>query len=265
MTIFTPTYNRAFTLERLYNSLIMQDSSNFEWLIVDDGSSDNSTELVEKWINEQLITINYISTENGGKHRAINRGVKEAKGELFFIVDSDDYLTFDAISTIERKWSEIAFKYSYAGLCFRRINPKNGKIIGAPFVKDGISGSAITIHYLWKITQDKAEVFRTDIIKKFPFPEFENEKFVSEAIVWNKIALSTSHLLKCYNIGIYICQYQRDGLTLNFNRLVRNNPNGMIAYYSSLLKLKEARIEPITLLKIAVRLCQSYFWKIVRF
>ena len=98
VTIFTPTYNRAYIIGKLYGSLLEQTDRNFEWLIVDDGSTDNTRELIGSFIREDRISIRYFRQENGGKHRAINRGVREAAGELFFIVDSDDQLTPEAVA-----------------------------------------------------------------------------------------------------------------------------------------------------------------------
>ena len=100
ITVFTPTYNRAYIIENLYKSLQRQTFKDFEWLVIDDGSTDNTEELFASWTNEISFPVRYIKQQNGGKHRAINRGVKEANGELFFIVDCDDYLREDAVETI---------------------------------------------------------------------------------------------------------------------------------------------------------------------
>ncbi|MBO5137511.1 MAG: glycosyltransferase family 2 protein [Spirochaetaceae bacterium] len=111
VTIFTPTYNRAYSLSQLYKSLCSQTSSDFEWIIVDDCSSDNTKSLVREWIEEKKISITYfLQPQNGGKHRAINKGVELAKGELFFIVDSDDFLTDDAVESIVSEWSVLPEK-----------------------------------------------------------------------------------------------------------------------------------------------------------
>ena len=116
ITIFTPTYNRAYTLKKLYDSIVVQDYSAIEWIIVDDGSSDSTKELVTSFIEENKIDIKYFYQENSGKHIAINRGVEEAQGELFFIVDSDDYLTKDALNIIN-KWENTLGEGKYIGVC----------------------------------------------------------------------------------------------------------------------------------------------------
>ena len=100
ITVFTPTYNRGYIIEKLYNSLVSQNYNEFEWLIVDDGSTDQTQELISNFITKGFIDIRYFKQENGGKHRAINKGVKLAKGELFFIVDSDDYLSNNALDRV---------------------------------------------------------------------------------------------------------------------------------------------------------------------
>ena len=107
ITIFTPSYNRAYRLLALYESLCNQTCFDFEWLIVDDGSNDNTEELVQTWLNESKFNIRYIKQCNGGKHRAVNHGVREAKGELFYIVDSDDILPKDAIECIMQQYLTI--------------------------------------------------------------------------------------------------------------------------------------------------------------
>ena len=117
VTIFTPTYNRAYRLTALYESLCSQTCKDFEWLIVDDGSSDNTEELVNGWINENKIDIRYIKQQNGGKHRAINNGVKNARGILFFIVDSDDILPDNSIDRVAVHYKMIEGKSEFGGLC----------------------------------------------------------------------------------------------------------------------------------------------------
>lgn len=260
ITIFTPTYNRAYIINKLYNSLCYQTSKDFEWVIVDDGSIDNTESLIKEWTQQKLINITYIKQNNGGKHRAINRGVKSAKGELFFIVDSDDYLAEDAVESIEKEWNTIKNNPKVVGLCFRKVNYITNEIIGKPFPINYSLASTLQIHYTWKIYNDKAEVFKTQELKKHPFPEIENEKFFSEGYIWNKIAGNKNTLLYCINKGIYYCEYLDDGLTKNFNKLLKQSPKGFIIYYSSLLKHKIVWKHPISIMKITIRLLQSYYY-----
>lgn len=229
VTIFTPAYNRAYTLPRLYQSLCNQVSDEFEWLIVDDGSDDNTQSLIKGYIEEKKVRIRYIKQANGGKHRAINRGVQEAQGKYFFIVDSDDYLTADAVVWINQTISYIDDKEEFAGLSGIRIKPDGHKIGGGSDFGT-IDANAIDIRLKHKIAGDLAEVYKTDLLRQFPFPEFGNERFCPEALVWNRIA--RKYKLHYCHKGIYVCEYQPDGLTAKITRLRKESPKASMTYYS---------------------------------
>lgn len=263
LTIFTPTYNRAYTLERLYNSLLHQSSKDFEWLIVDDGSTDNTKELINRFILENKIEINYIWQENGGKHRAINRGVDMALGDYFMIVDSDDYLTYDAVESVMRELKKISTRNDVSGICFRKVNYSTGVIIGRAFPENASFATTFDIIYNWKIREDKAEVFRTKLLHGNPFPEISGERFMTEAYVWNKVAGKRNSMLYCVNQGIYMCDYLPDGLTANFKNLLKDNPKGFIKYYSSLLGYLVVWRHPIEIAKMAIRLCQCFYYSLL--
>lgn len=224
-TVFTPTYNRADYLKRLYNSLINQTFKNFEWLIVDDGSTDNTREVVNGFIEEKRISINYYKTDNGGKHRAINYGLDKAQGKVFAIVDSDDYLELDALDKIKSCVDSIQLvrDRKYAGVAFNRGYDKN-RIIGSTF-----DGEYIDVknneRKMYNILGDKFEIYYTDIFKKYKFPVFEGEKFMSEIVVWTRIA-KDGYYLRWYNEVLYIGEYLNGGLTDNNDALLRNNPKG---------------------------------------
>lgn len=234
VTIFTPTYNRAYCLNALYESLCSQTSKDFEWLIIDDGSSDETEALVSSWLCEQSFSIHYIKQSNGGKHRAINRGVKEARGELFFIVDSDDMLTEDAVEQIILVEKDITCNEHLCGVCFRCLFSVSRNMVGTPFPKDGMYASSLEWTYKYKVKGDKAEVVLTDVLRKYPFPEIEGENFVPEALVWNRIA--DSYKMICKNKGIYLCEYLPDGLTAGFWRNLKRNPKGFGLFYSETMK-----------------------------
>lgn len=229
VTIFTPTYNRAYILHKLYGSLKNQTSNDFEWLIVDDGSTDATRLLINSYINEDKIKIRYINQANGGKHRAINIGLKEAKGDLFFIVDSDDYLVDFAVEWILKTSIDIMRDESFAGLSGTRIY-SNGHRIGGDINFGSIDANAIEIRTKHFVTGDLAEVFKTDILRKFSFPEFDNEKFCPEALVWNRIA--KKYKLRYVNCGIYVCEYLSDGLTASIVKQRRNSPKASMTFYS---------------------------------
>ena len=245
ITILTPTYNRKYILKKAYKSLLNQTNKDFEWIIVDDGSKDNTKELIDKFIKENKINISYFYKKNGGKHTAINLGVKKAKGDYILILDSDDELTKNATDLIKKKWKKYKDQEKIACLSFLKIFPNN-KVIGNNSFENEIISNHIDFRYNRNIPGDMCEVFKTSILKKYPFPTFNNEKFLSEAIIWNKIALKydTVYIYK----PIYIADYLDDGLSKNFFKQVYNNPIGasensnmfMLKNFKLLIKIKNA-------------------------
>ena len=228
LTVFTPAYNRGYILDRLYASLKSQTVHEFEWLVIDDGSTDNTQELFQKWTEENHpFSIRYYKVPNGGKHRAINRGVELAQGALFFIVDSDDYITEDAVETILKWERELPQNppYPFAGVAGARGYTKE-KMIGRGHGKDYVDCSAQERAF-YGIIGDKAEVFYTDILKQFPFPSFEGENFLTESVVWFAIG-SKGYKLRWYDRIIYIGAYLEDGLTANNMQLFYRNPRGYL-------------------------------------
>ena len=232
LTVFTPTYNRAHTLPRLYESLKRQTACDFEWLIVDDGSADNTRELVEGWIDAEEIDIRYIYQENGGKPSAHNRGAKEALGELFICVDSDDYLTDNAVEVIKSAWTDadegkvgiIAYKALATGECVTEIADDNVK---AFTLKDGYDRHGLT--------GDTALVFKTEIVQRFEFPKYDGEKFIPEGYLYDMI--DTVGELIVAREQVYICEYLDDGYTANMKRILYKNPNGYFAYINNRLRI----------------------------
>lgn len=223
LTIITPTYNREDKLKRLYESLKKQTNKEFCWLIVDDGSTDNTNELVSKYIEENKVEITYVYQKNGGKHRALNNGIKMINTDLVFIVDSDDYLVEDAVSTIYKYSEEYKDSEDISGFCFCRCD-KKGNVSNKLFdntrrmnyIQDKINKN------LWG---DNAEVFYTNILKKYAFPEYEGEKFVSEDIVWIEMALKYDMIY--VNEAIYVCEYFDGGLTKSGRKIKIESPIGM--------------------------------------
>lgn len=231
LTVFTPVFNRAYIIGQLYNSLCRQTYCDFEWLVVDDGSTDNIDELMTGFETEGKISIRYIKQPNGGKHTAINRGVGIAKGKFFFIVDSDDYLTDDAVAWIKETAGSIADDSRFAGLSGIRIKPDGTKIGGGEDF-GMIDANALDIRNKHGVHGDLAEVYKTEILRKYPFPVFESERFCPEAMVWNRIA--DKYLLRYCHKGIYVCEYLPDGLTSKITRLRRKSPCASMTYYSEL-------------------------------
>lgn len=226
VTVFTSTYNRAYILGNLYKSLQNQTTYDFEWIIIDDGSEDGTEELVRSWIcdtgnNFQII---YRKVLNGGKHRAINLGTMLAKYEAFFIVDSDDILTEDAIEFINTEFSKIADQVEFAGISGLKMYT-NGEIIGgSPQFSDYVDATNFE-REKYLLLGDKAEVYKTSVLKRYPFPEFENETFLMEAVVWDAIAFDGLKL-RWFNKPIYYAEYMADGLSRNGYMKIKNNPCG---------------------------------------
>lgn len=225
VTVFTPVYNRGYTLTRLYQSLIEQTYKDFEWIIVNDGSTDNTDEVIRKFIKEDKLKIKYKEVTNAGKHCAINDGVKLAEGRLFFIVDSDDYLPQNSLERNIYWESTIENKHEFAGVAGCRGNEK-GQIIGGSF-KGVYIDATVLERKGYNITGDKAEVFYLDILKKFPFPKFDGENFISESAVWLQIA-QAGYSLRWFNEISYFGEYLTDGLTAKGNDLFLNNPQGFL-------------------------------------
>lgn len=258
VTIFTPAYNRAYRLPALYDSLRRQTCKDFEWLVIDDGSTDNTSELFEQWQAEDSFPVRYIKQTNGGKHRAINRGVREARGELFFIVDSDDSLTEDAVEQILSVSDEVRGNERLCGICFRRLDLNSHKMVGTPFPKDGMYASSLEWTYQYKVGGDKAEVVLTDVLRQYPFPEIEGENFVPEALVWNRIA--DSYQMICKNKGIYLCEYLPDGLSAGFKRNLKRNPKGFGLFYRETMK-RHLSVRVTVKYLIRTLQCWWYAWR----
>lgn len=253
ITIFTPTYNRAYIIGELYKSLCAQTNRDFEWLIVDDGSNDNTKELIASFIAENKITIRYILQENGGKHRAINRGVQEAKGELFFIVDSDDHLSTDCISIIKNAFQSIQHDSSIAGISGTCCYPDGGKVGGETDV-DNVVASFIDLRAKYHIKGDLAEVYRTSVLAEFPFPEIEGEKFCPEACVWYQIACK--YKLLFINKNIYTRDYLPDGLSAKITKIRMQSPIATMMTYEMVYKSPTSMKRKI---KAAINFWRFYF------
>lgn len=254
LTIFTPLYNRKDTIERLYRSLLKQKNrESFEWVIVDDGSTDGSGNLIEEFQKEKKIEITYKYTQNGGKMRAVNEGVKLAKGELFFIVDSDDYISDNCVELILKYANELPEKLG--GLIFRKLDIQTGKVSGKSFPNLVMDSTPIEMVYNLGIIGDKAEIFKTELLRQNPFEVFEGEKFIPEATVWIKIG--ERYKMRYVDEPIYCFEYLEDGYTKNFYNLLKKNPKGFKKYYKEMLSY------PIPFknrVKFCIRYLQAWYY-----
>ncbi len=220
VAILTPTYNREHLLPRLYESLKAQTDKGFTWYIVDDGSTDNTEQLCKAFVSDEIKVV-YIKQENGGKHTAINTAMQVIEEPLTFIVDSDDYLSTDAVETIIKDYEGYRENQSIAGMSYYKAH-FDGTVVGDSFEKDYYISDYMAYIINKRIKGDKAEVFKTDILRQFPFPVHENENFCSEAVVWIEISKQYAFLYR--SKAIYFCEYLPDGLSKQGKKRVLKNP-----------------------------------------
>tara|TARA_R110002050_G_scaffold98117_1_gene203853 strand:- start:6854 stop:7771 length:918 start_codon:yes stop_codon:yes gene_type:complete len=228
-TVFTPTFNRAKTLKNVYDCLLEQTYKSFEWLIVNDGSTDETHEIVSSWIREKRIAIKYIHKENGGKHRAFNIAINNAQGEWFICLDSDDIYISNALATLN-SYSKMAETIENIGGMPCLSADFNGNVIGTKFPTNNFVTNHFNLYYKYKATGDKGFIYKTSVLKEFPFPEFPGENFLTEAIVLNRI--SRKYNILCVNEPLQRVNYQIDGLTSSMKKLRLNNPRGFALFHN---------------------------------
>ena len=256
ITVFTPAYNRAHLLPRLYESLQRQTFHDFEWVIVDDGSTDGTKEMFNPLpppspvgrepYTTNIVTfcqdsphtgggwrgaIRYFYQDNGGKHRAINRGVKEARGELFLILDSDDTLPPRSLELINHYYQQIRDDMSFGGVCGYMAH-HDGTVIGHGCDVPVLDTNSIDLRYKHHVQGDMLEVFRTSVLKEIPFPEIPGEKFVPEALVWNRIA--RRYKLRVFHEVVYYRDYLDGGLTDKIVKIRMTSPVASMMTYAEL-------------------------------
>lgn len=223
ITVFTPTYNRAYIIENLYRSLQRQTCTDFEWLVVDDGSSDETGVLFAAWMQEENpFPIRYHKKENGGKCRAINFGLDLAQGELFFNVDSDDYLTDDALEKLLRWEGDLPKDQKFCAVA-GNLGTAPDVTPNTPLPGDYFDGSALDRYGI--IDGERAIAFYTEIHRQYQYPDCPGEKFMTEAVTWNRMA-NDGYRIRFYNDIIWIYEYKPDGLTNAGYRLFQENPQG---------------------------------------
>lgn len=259
ISIVTPTYNRAHTLPRLFTSLVAQQQLGFEWVVVDDGSTDGTRALVEAWQADALFPVRYLHQLNGGKHVALNTASQAAVCDWVFIVDSDDCLTPDAVAFICTQL-ELHNDAGYSGLCFRRGNLE-GEIIGRPLGNVQQATQAMHPTEAGKFyAGDLAYVFAKKHLLAHPFPVFPEERFVPELFIWNKIGDQAPVLYHHHRV-LYLTEYLAEGYSANFKSNLKRNPKGFGIYYRDQFRRERALIP---LLKCAVRAVQCWFYETTR-
>ncbi|WP_064091692.1 glycosyltransferase family 2 protein [Rossellomorea aquimaris] len=233
LTVFTPTYNRAYCLHQCYESLKMQTNKNFIWLIIDDGSTDNTKELVSKWMKEESIHIIYHWQENQGMHGAHNTAYQLIDTELNVCIDSDDYMPEDAIEKILTFWAEHGSS-KVSGIIGLDANTK-GDTIGSR-LPDNIGASTLfDLYNKYGVTGDKKLVYRTELTKKYPYPIFKEEKYVG--LAYKYYMLDKEYKMLLMNEVLCFVEYLPDGSSKNMLKQYRKNPKGFAFYRKELMKL----------------------------
>jgi glycosyltransferase involved in cell wall biosynthesis len=227
VSVLTATYNRAHTLQRVYESLSRQTFRDFEWLIVDDGSTDATPELVKSW--KPWFPVRYFQKPNAGKHSAINFGVREATGELLALLDSDDACVPHALETLERHWRAIPDPLRFAAVGCFCCTPE-GRVLGNQYSRSPTD--ALTFRDVLRISQNREgwSMIRTEVMRQFPYPE--GEPFVMESLVWNRIF--RHYAVRFVNDALRIYFSSQDGLSWKGKQLLIASPKATRAYFREL-------------------------------
>ena len=250
-TVFTPTFDRAHTLDRVYYSLCVQTFKDFEWVIVDDGSTDGTTGLVAGWQKENPFSIQYEKQPNQGKHIAVNRGVELARGELFLIADSDDSFPADALQIFHETWDAISEseKQKYTGVTGLCVD-KSGSIVGDKFPQDVFDSTPADCFYRYNIKGEKWGFHRTDVIRQFPFPSLEGFRYFTEGVIWNAIG----RVYKTRYINKIVRAYHSDaGNQLTTCNPFARSPNCIFYAMFLDLDIDYLTVAPWIMFKIAVQ------------
>jgi len=236
ITVVTATFNRAHLLVDLYDSLCRQTHLLFDWIVVDDGSTDGTSDMVKQWIRKQPpFHIQLIQKENGGKNRAINDAVKIVSTRYTMIVDSDDYLTDDAIAFLTDAAQEVEESEEIAGVAGLRGHDLSTPLDNPSFPKDTFVVASNLERKQYQLEQDACEVYKTAVLASHPFQVWSTETFVPEQVVWNQLALE-GYRLRWYNRITVIVRYQASGMTNASWELLKNNPMGYAMMFNHLLR-----------------------------
>ncbi len=248
LTVFTPAYNRAHTIGRTYESLCRQTCKDFVWLVIDDGSSDNTRQLVEGWIAERRIPIRYIYQQNQGMHGAHNTAYRNINTPLNTCIDSDDYMPDDAVEKILAFWQQCGDNPRLAGMIGLDVT-EDGRVIGTKF-PEGMTTTTLQGFYSAGGRGDKKMVYRTDVIKQYPeYPLFEGERYVG--LAYKYMLIDQDYELATLNEPLVIVEYQQDGSSYNMFRQYWNNPRGFAFFRKTEMKTTRS-------LKRKLQVCTHY-------
>jgi glycosyltransferase involved in cell wall biosynthesis/SAM-dependent methyltransferase len=252
-TVFTPTYNRADTLPRVYESLAAQSFRDFEWLVCDDGSTDGTRALVEGWIREAAFPIRYFRQPNQGKHVAYNNGVRRARGELFLTLDSDDACVPQALERFKRLWESIPEpdREQFSAVTALCVD-QHGHLVGDRFPFDPTDSDSLEIRYRFKVRGEKWGFQRTSVLREFPFPVLDGARHVPPSVVWSAIARRYKTRYVNEVLRIYYVAERSDQLSRAQARV--KNARGLALWHGSVLDhdLRWFRVAPLRLAGSAV-------------
>jgi len=230
-TVFIPTYNRAHTLERALDSIGAQSFTDFEIVIVDDGSTDGTGELVERWKNRSGLPVTYVWQPNQGKHAAHNLGAELARGSFFVTLDSDDMLAPRALEIFKSHWDRIPEpdRSGYAGIEGLCAHLEDGRIDGDRFPEDIFDSNFLEIRKIYGIRGDKKNAIRTELVKANPYPRFEGEKHFRPGLLWERLA--HDYTFRYVNEVVQIIEIQPDGISSDRLTLRTSNPRSFHYYF----------------------------------
>lgn len=229
LCVFTPTFNRATTLSNCYKCLVGQSSKDFQWMIIDDGSTDETEVLVSKWIEEKIVPITYIKKENQGKVRAIEDSFDLCENPLWLCLDSDDELFPNAVEEILDRFDEVFSNEKCCGLYGVRYTKKKIPMQGEKYI-DKVNRlpdkvQFMEARYKYRIPPEYCLVFKTDVIKQYKYPHFKNEKFMPESSVYCLMDSDDYYYLTIKE-PLMSCEYLEDGLSNNYYKNVAQFPSG---------------------------------------
>ena len=233
LSIVTPTYNREDLLPKLYASIVgnRYEAIEIEWLIMDDGSTDHTKALIDKWKEEKKLEIKYYYQENQGKMAAINKIIKEVTGDLIVECDSDDYFSQKAFEIIRKAWEENKDEQDCYAICFLKYNQEN-RNIGNTFKNK--KTTMFDLYFKEGEDGEKALVFFSQIRKQYSHKLEKKEKFVTEARMYYEMDLD--YKIQCINEPIMICEYQEEGYSNNMDKQFKENPYGYYEYFKEILQ-----------------------------
>ena len=233
LTVITTTFNRGYCINQVYESLLKQKCKDFVWLVIDDGSTDNTREIIEKYIQDDIIEIDYRYKSNGGMHTARNLAYSCVQTEINVIIDSDDWLAENSVELIIHFWKENKDEHC-AGFITQNTDP-SGRIIGTDFPKGLIRCSYRDFFEKYEMHGDKKIILRSDLAKRYPFPEYENEKFYPASYKYYMLGQEYDFLI-C-NAITCIVDYNSTSMTRDKYAQYRTCPRSFMHYRKTMINL----------------------------